>query len=105
MAYYNGPVEIYFKDSKLALPHQKYEWLGFVNVARELTLCSSGTYINYPNSLLIRDALNSVTSSSFVPPALRTTTSIVDASFNDVRIGDKVIREFSGTVVRFEKNQ
>jgi hypothetical protein len=104
MAYYNGQIKIYFKDSKLALPEQKYEWLGFVSVARELTVCSRGNY-NNPNSSLIHDAIISVTSSSFVPPCLRTKTSIVDASFNDVRIGDKVIREFSGTVVRFEKNQ
>jgi hypothetical protein len=104
MAYYNGQVEIYFKDSKLALPEQKYEWLGFVSVARELTVCIRGNY-NNPNSSLIHDATLLMTSSSYVPPSLRTPTSIVDASFNDVRISDKVIREFTGTVVRFEKNQ
>jgi len=102
----NGHIQIYFRDSKLAFPEQRYERKEFISKSKELGWDSRGNY-NDPTSFLVDYAKGKANDMG--------ANAIIDATFNDVRIEKsvfnadtkkyekvvKIVREFHGTAVRF----
>jgi hypothetical protein len=104
--YNNGHIQIYFRDSKLAFPEQRYERKEFISQSKELGWNSHGNY-NDPTSFLVDYAKEKAKEMN--------ANAIIDVTFNDVRVEKtvfnsdtknldtvvKIVREFQGTAVRF----
>ena len=102
----NGCIQIYFKDSKLAFPENKYLRKEFISKSKELVWNSQGKY-NDPTSFIVDYAKGKAKEMG--------ANAIIDATFNDVRVEKSVfnavsknhetivniVREFQGTAVRF----
>jgi hypothetical protein len=102
----NGHIQIYFRDSKLAFPEQRYERKEFISQSKELGWNSLGNY-NDPTSFLVDYAKGKANGMN--------ANAIIDATFNDVRVEKsgynagtkkyetvvKIVREFQGTAVTF----
>jgi hypothetical protein len=104
--YNNGHLQIYFRDSKLPFPEQRYERKEFISQSKELGWNSHGNY-NDPTSFLVDYAKEKAKEMN--------ANAIIDATFNDVRVEKtvfnsdtknldtvvKIVREFQGTAVHF----
>ena len=104
--YNNGHLQIYFRDSKLPFPEQRYERKEFISQSKELRWDSKGKY-NDPATFLVDYAKGKARQMN--------ANAIIDATFNDVRVEKtvfnsdtknldtvvKIVREFQGTAVHF----
>jgi hypothetical protein len=110
MSFYNGIVEIYYKDSKLAFPEWKYEQKGFIRQFKELGWdYRSGSYSN-PTDFVVcraREQARGMKANAIVDATLET-HPVDTIVFNDTTRKEekvvRVVREFSGIAVWFEKN-